>query len=109
MLIPTWSWHTLFRVAEGNIFQNSKGHSIWKLGTQPIISYLPDSTNFHSSFCITKQTFSGFNKNYKSQVAAGKTTRHLGATLLRSKFHEYKSQVAAGKTTRHLGTDDPQV
>src|SRR4051812_13133869 len=55
MLIPTWSWHTLFRVAEGNIFQHSKGHSIWKLGTEPIIPYLPDSANSHSSVFISKQ------------------------------------------------------
>src|SRR3954469_22379553 len=120
MLIPTWSWHTSLRVAEGNIFQHSKGHSIWKLGTQLIISYIPDSANSHSSVFISKQTFVGFNnicrlwhiiladfrkqtRNCKSQVDAGKTTRHLGATLLQSKFHKYKSQVVAGKTTRHFG------
>src|SRR3954463_8829988 len=106
MLIPTWIWHTLFRVAEGNIFQHSKGHSIWKLGTQPIISYLPDSANSHSSAFISKQTFAGFNKNCrlwhiilsdfrkqarncKSRVATGKTTWHFRATILRSKFHKY--------------------
>src|ERR1041385_6260661 len=108
MLIPTSGWHTLLRVAEGNIFHHSKGYSIRKLGTQPIISYLPDSANSRSLDFISKQTFAGFNKtcrlwhiiladfrkqarNCKSQVAAGKTTRHLGATLLRSKFHKYKS------------------
>ena len=64
------SWHTLFRVAERNIFQHSKGHSIWKLGMQPIISYLPDSANSHSSvfyqqanICWLQQNLSALTYN----------------------------------------------